>query len=41
VTGVRSRRSQWWTLALIVPIVNVIGYWFYSFTLPTRPAVIE
>jgi hypothetical protein len=27
-------RSQWWTLALVIPGVNVIGYWFYAFTLP-------
>jgi uncharacterized membrane protein YhaH (DUF805 family) len=27
-------RSRWWTAALIVPIVNVIGYWFYALTLP-------
>jgi hypothetical protein len=27
-------RSRWWTAALIVPIVNLIGYWFYALTLP-------
>jgi hypothetical protein len=27
-------RSRWWTLAFIVPGVNLIGYWFYAFTLP-------
>jgi hypothetical protein len=27
-------RSQWWTLALVIPGVNLIGYWFYAFTLP-------
>jgi Family of unknown function (DUF5684) len=27
-------RSRWWTLALIVPGVNLLGYWFYAFTLP-------
>jgi hypothetical protein len=29
----RHRRSGWWTAALIVPLVNVIGYWWYAFTL--------
>ena len=27
-------RSHWWSLAFVVPGVNVIGYWFYAFTLP-------
>jgi hypothetical protein len=27
-------RSRWWTAALIVPVVNVIGFWWYAFTLP-------
>jgi len=31
-------RSRWWTLALIVPLVNLIGYWFYAFTLPREDA---
>jgi hypothetical protein len=31
-------RSRWWTLAFIVPGVNLIGYWFYAFTLPREPA---
>jgi hypothetical protein len=31
-------RSQWWTLALVIPVVNMIAYWFYAFTLPHRPA---
>jgi hypothetical protein len=26
-------RSGAWTLALIVPIVNIVGYWVYAFTL--------
>jgi uncharacterized membrane protein YhaH (DUF805 family) len=30
----RHSRSRWWTLALVIPGVNVIGYWFYAFTLP-------
>lgn len=29
----RHGRSRWWTGALIVPVVNVIGYWWYAFTL--------
>ena len=27
-------RSRWWTAALIVPLVHLIGYWFYALTLP-------
>jgi hypothetical protein len=27
-------RSQWWTAALIIPGLNLIGYWAYAFTLP-------
>lgn len=27
-------RSRWWTLALLIPGVNLIAYWFYAFTLP-------
>src|SRR2546422_11682108 len=27
-------RSRWWTVAFIVPGVNLISYWFYAFTLP-------
>jgi hypothetical protein len=27
-------RSRWWTAALIVPLVNIIPYWFYALTLP-------
>jgi hypothetical protein len=30
----RHDRSQWWTLVLLIPGVNLIGYWFYAFTLP-------
>jgi hypothetical protein len=30
----RHDRSRWWTAALIIPGVNLIGYWFYAFTLP-------
>ena len=32
-------RSRLWTLVLIVPIVNLVGYWIYAFTLPKRAAV--
>jgi hypothetical protein len=31
------RRSAWWTVALVVPIVNVLGYWAYALTLPVVP----
>ncbi len=27
-------RSGWWTLALLIPGVNLLAYWFYAFTLP-------
>ena len=27
-------RSRWWTLPLVIPGVNLVGYWFYAFTLP-------
>ena len=27
-------RSRLWTAALIVPLVNFLGYWFYALTLP-------
>jgi uncharacterized membrane protein YhaH (DUF805 family) len=27
-------RSGWWTLAFLIPGVNLVGYWFYAFTLP-------
>jgi hypothetical protein len=30
-------RSQWWSAALAFPGVNLIGYWFYAFTLPRQP----
>jgi hypothetical protein len=29
----RHGRSQWWTAALIVPAVNILGYWVYALTL--------
>jgi hypothetical protein len=32
----RHGRSSWWTAALIVPYVNLIGYWAYAFTLPKQ-----
>jgi hypothetical protein len=29
----RHGRSQWWTAALIVPLLNIFGYWAYALTL--------
>jgi uncharacterized membrane protein YhaH (DUF805 family) len=29
-------RSRWWTLLLMIPGVNLVGYWFYAFTLPRK-----
>jgi hypothetical protein len=31
------RRSRWWIALLAVPVVNLVGYWIYAFTLP-KPA---
>jgi hypothetical protein len=28
------RRSRWWIALLAVPVVNLVGYWIYAFTLP-------
>ena len=28
------RRSRWWVALLAVPVVNLVGYWIYAFTLP-------
>jgi hypothetical protein len=38
---VKHGRSRWWTAALAVPVLNLIGYWVYAFTLPkqVRPAL--
>lgn len=33
----RHGRSRWWTAILVVPILNLAGYWAYAFTLPKRP----
>jgi hypothetical protein len=30
----RHWRSGWWTLAFLVPGVNLIAFWWYAFTLP-------
>lgn len=30
-------RSRLWTLALLVPGLNLLGYWVYAFTLRTAP----
>jgi hypothetical protein len=32
-------RSRWWTAALFVPGLNLLGYWIYAFTLPSAPAL--
>jgi uncharacterized membrane protein YhaH (DUF805 family) len=32
-------RSKWWIPALIVPVLNLVGYWGYAFTLTTQPFV--
>lgn len=41
--GIRApavhHRSQWWTAALVVPIVNLVGYWIYAYTLPRPEAM--
>lgn len=29
-------RRRWWTLALVVPGANLVGYWLYAFSLPRR-----
>jgi len=34
----RHDRSRWWTLALNIPGVNLLGYWFYAFTLRREAA---
>ena len=35
----RHGRSTRWTAVLIVPLINILGYWFYAFTLPKRALV--
>ena len=32
----RHGRSTRWTAVLVVPLVNIVGYWFYAFTLPKQ-----
>ena len=27
-------RTRWWTAILAIPLLNVVGYWVYAFTLP-------
>jgi hypothetical protein len=27
-------RTRWWTAILAIPLLNLVGYWFYAFTLP-------
>jgi hypothetical protein len=29
-------RRRWWTVALLVPGVGLVGYWFYALSLPRR-----
>ena len=31
-------RSRWWTAVFAVPILNLVGYWVYAFTLPRHVA---
>src|SRR4051794_31856292 len=31
---VAHRRSRWRSAALLVPGLNIVGYWIYAFTLP-------
>jgi hypothetical protein len=32
-------RRRWWTLALLVPGLGIVGYWFYAFSLPRQGGV--
>src|SRR3954447_18700999 len=34
-------RSGWWTLALMLPVVNIVAYFVYAFTLEPRPAELQ
>ena len=27
-------RTRWWTAILVIPVLNLAGYWVYAFTLP-------
>lgn len=27
-------RTRWWTAILAIPVLNLVGYWAYAFTLP-------
>jgi hypothetical protein len=27
-------RTRWWTAILAIPVLNLVGYWVYAFTLP-------
>jgi hypothetical protein len=33
-----ARRTRWWTVPFMLPVVNLIAYWFYAFTLPCSAA---
>ncbi len=28
----RTGNSRWWSLLIVIPIVNVIGFWIFAFT---------
>jgi hypothetical protein len=32
----RHGRSNRWRAVLVIPLVNIVGYWFYAFTLPKQ-----
>jgi hypothetical protein len=32
----RHGRSTRWRFLLMVPLINILGYWFYAFTLPKQ-----
>jgi hypothetical protein len=32
----RHGRSRWWTAVLFVPVLNILAYWVYAFTLPRQ-----
>jgi len=31
--------SRWWSAALLVPGLKLVGFWLYAFTLPSAPEV--
>jgi len=34
----RHERTRWWSLGLMIPLLNCFVYWPYAFTLPDRRA---